>query len=154
MTKVVENQELKSSGLLVIIGLVAFSSLLVVMPWNKGSTDSRVELARQKAEIVGYQLIQIYREASNDNASRKPASSEAEQLRLTGSLGQDPWGTPYRYRILNKSSQKETMKVIVWSVGSNGRVDTPALESEESEFGTQLVYGGDDIGVLLSMSQE
>lgn len=154
MSKVAENQELKSSGLLVVLGLTTFAALLVATPWNRSLEDSRVELARQKAEIVGYQLVQIYREAASEKRGRQPASIEGDQLRLTGSLGQDPWGKPYRYRILNNPTQSKTMRVIVWSVGSNGRVDTPVLESEDQDFTTQPVYGGDDIGVLLSLSQD
>lgn len=154
MGKVAENQELKSSGLLVIVGLLVFSAAVVATPWNKRLEGSRVEVARQKAEIVGYQLIQIYREAASEKKSRTPASVDEEQLRLTGSLGQDPWGKPYRYRILKSHSQNEEMKVIVWSLGANGKVDTPTLENEDQDFISQPVYGGDDIGVLLSLAQD
>ncbi|KHD88470.1 MAG: hypothetical protein OM95_08100 [Bdellovibrio sp. ArHS] len=159
-----QKQEFKSSGVLALLGLVGFSTAIIATPWNRQIQDSRTELARQKAEVVGYQVIQIYREAAKTTAnshaksSRIPASVaqetalSPENIRSTGTMGLDPWGQPYKYRILS-GHQAGKIRIVVWSSGPNQKVDTANLENEEIALKEQPVYSGDDVGVLLSMSQ-
>lgn len=160
-----QNQEFRSSGLLSLLGLVALAAGIVVMPWNREIQDSRIEMARQKAEVVGYQVAQIYREAAGaevglaKKSDRNPASVAAvegfsmENLRSTGTMGIDPWGEPYRYRILSATKAGE-VRVLVWSLGPNKKADTQGLENEEQAIKEQPVYLGDDMGVLLSVAQK
>lgn len=157
-------QEFRSSGLLSLLGLVVVAGTIVATPWNRQIQDSRIEAARQKAEVVGYQVAQIYREAANSEASlqevsgRKPASTggeggiSMENLRSTGTMGIDPWGEPYRYRILSAGAPG-AVRVLIWSGGPNKKVETANLDDEEIQVSEQPVYFGDDMGVLLRVSQ-
>ncbi|MGE9745168.1 hypothetical protein [Bdellovibrio bacteriovorus] len=160
-----QKQEFKSSGVLALLGLVGFSTAIIATPWNRQIQDSKSETARQKAEVVGYQVVQIYREASKNTVSedkaggRLPASvSEdkssltAENLRSTGTMGTDPWGQPYRYRILSGADATGKIKILVWSSGPNQKVETASLDDEGKSLDSQPLYEGDDLGVLLSVS--
>lgn len=156
-------QEVRSSGMFLIMGLVGLSLAIVATPWNRQFQDSRSEVALQKAEIVGYQVVQIYREASKssmseDKKGRLPASASPSEsglpadLRSTGTMGTDPWGAPYRYRILS-ADKAGTVRILVWSTGPNQKVETADLDNEEVTIAGQPTYAGDDIGVLLSMTR-
>lgn len=160
-----QNQEFKSTGVLALLGLVGFSAAIIATPWNRQMQDSRGETARQNAEVVGYQVVQIYREASKNTVSedtsggRLPASvSEekavlsAENLRSTGTMGTDPWGQPYRYRIIPETVASGKIRILVWSSGPNKKIETAALDDEAKPLDNQPLYQGDDLGVLLSVS--
>lgn len=159
-----QKQEFKSSGVLALLGLVGFSTAIIATPWNRQVQDARTEKARQKAEVVGYQVVQIYREAAKTQkvgeqaSGRLPASlsEEAglspENLRSTGTMGTDPWGQPYRYRILSTEAKTGKIRILVWSTGPNQRIETASLDDEDKPLDNQPLYEGDDIGVLLSVS--
>lgn len=159
-----QKQEFKSSGVLALLGLVGFSTAIIATPWNRQIQDSRSENARQKAEVVGYQVVQIYREASKTQASgdkssgRLPASVSEEHslspenLRSTGTMGMDPWGQPYRYRILSTEAKTGKIRILVWSTGPNQKIETAFLDDEDKPLDNQPLYEGDDLGVLLSVS--
>lgn len=156
-----EKQEFKSSGVLTLLGLVGISGLIIATPWNRQAQDSSSENALQKAEVVGYQVVQIYREASRSQSvfldksskDRMPASAApAEPLRTTGTMGTDPWGQPYHYRILSASDAPK-VRILVWSTGPNKKVETVALEDEAQNLIQQPSYAGDDLGVILSVTQ-
>lgn len=160
-----KKQEFKSSGVLTLLGLVGFSVMIIAAPWNRQYQDSDVDAALQKAEVVGYQVVQIYREASksaavsadrNGGRGRTPASinpeGNLENLRTTGTMGTDPWGQPYHYRILSAEKSKP-MRILVWSDGPNKKPETPDLDNEAKKISSQPVFSGDDVGVVLSMTQ-
>ena len=157
-----QKQEFKSSGVLTLLGLVGFSAIIIAAPWNRPYQDSQVDAALQKAEVVGYQVVQIYREAaktsalSADSQGRTPASVNPENgldnLRTTGTMGNDPWGRPYHYRILSAEKSKP-MRILVWSDGPNKKSETPDLDNEAKKIVGQPAFNGDDIGVVLSMTQ-
>lgn len=159
-----QKQEFKSSGVLALLGLVGFSTAIIATPWNRQIQDSRSETARQKAEVVGYQVVQIYREAAKTTLSedkgggRLPASVSEDKglspanLRSTGTMGTDPWGQPYRYRILSAAEQAGKIRILVWSSGPNQKIETAALDDEGKTLESQPLYLGDDLGVLLSVS--
>lgn len=155
-------QEVKSSGVILILGLVVLSMIIIATPWNRQFQDSRIETALHKAEVVGYQVVQIYREAAktSDNKDRAPASVTSSSgsaipanIRSTGTMGLDPWGAPFRYRILS-ADPAGNVKILVWSSGPNQKVETAALDDEDVAIAGQPSYGGDDIGVLLSMTHQ
>ncbi len=160
-----EIQTFRSASLLSFLGLVLLAGAVVATPWNSQLQDSRVQAARQKAEVVGYQVAQLYREASilsqksGGSKGRHLASTEdlpansLENLRSTGTMGLDPWGESYRYRILS-SPQSSFVKVLVWSAGPNKRVETSHLDDESKPLVDQPIYLGDDVGVLLSVTQK
>lgn len=156
-----EKQEFKSSGVLTLLGLVGISALIIATPWNRQVQDSASENALQKAEVVGYQVVQIYREASRNqgvfldksSGDRMPASAApAEPLRTVGTMGTDPWGQPYHYRILSDANASK-VRILVWSAGPNQKVETKALEDEDQALSHQPTYAGDDLGVILSVTQ-
>ncbi|UOF00221.1 hypothetical protein [Bdellovibrio reynosensis] len=162
--KIEEKQEFKSTSVLALLGLVGFSFAIIATPWNRHMQDSKVETARQRAEVVGYQIVQIYREATRTAAppesvgGRKIASVapdsaiSMENLRTTGTMGNDPWGRPFRYRILSQDHSGK-VRILVWSTGPNQKLESLDLEDEESAIKDPPLYSGDDMGVLLSMSQ-
>lgn len=154
-----EKQELRSSGVLTLLGLVGVSGLIIATPWNKRVQDSSSENALQKAEVVGYQVVQIYREASRSQEvffdkgnSRMPASANPEPLRATGTMGTDPWGQPFNYRILSGTDTKK-IRILVWSKGPNQKPETSELDDESKPLDQQPNYAGDDLGVILSVTQ-
>jgi hypothetical protein len=152
-----EKQNLKSSSLLALFCLVGFALSIIATPWNRDSAHSQSEKALQRAEIVGYQLVQLYREASKNThdfskKTRGPASTglEIADLRTIGTMGLDDWGQPYRYRILSTDQNK--LRVLVWSSGPDGSVQTAELENEDAKLSAQPSFAGDDLGVMMSMS--
>ena len=64
-----QKQQLKSAGVLGILGLLGLCLAIIATPWNRMAQDPMLEVARQKAEVVGYQVVQIYREASLPGAA-------------------------------------------------------------------------------------
>lgn len=164
LMKTEKNHEFRSSGVLLILGLLVFCIAIIATPWNRQMQDSRVETALQKAEVVGYQVVQIYREAAKNTPSKEmkgsriPASvadsaGSEELLRLTGTMGMDPWGRPYRYRILTPAKESsEKVRILVWSTGPNLKVDTKNLDDESQALTEQPLYSGDDIGVVLGIN--
>jgi hypothetical protein len=160
-----KNQEFKSSGVLTLLGLLGFSATIIASPWNQSAQDSDTKAALQKAEVVGYQVVQIYREATKVSAAPKvasggrspasigPAADAVDSLRSTGTMGTDPWGQPYHYRVLPSAEKNSNIRIVVWSSGPNARVESKDLENEDKKVSGQPVFGGDDVGVVLSMSQ-
>lgn len=158
-----KKQEFKSSGVLTLLGLVGFSLSIIASPWNHSVHDTDTEAALQKAEVVGYQVVQIYREAAKNSGApaasrggRNPASvapaPSLDGLRTTGTMGTDPWGQSYHYRVLSAEHTKN-IRILVWSSGPNGKIETADLDNEDKKLTAQPQYEGDDIGVVLSMSQ-
>lgn len=155
--KIYEKQSLKSSSMLSMFFLVSLSLGIIATPWNRGSNDSSSEKALQRAEIVGYQFAQLYREASKNvhdtvKTAREPASaaSALSDLRTVGTIGMDGWGRPYHYRILSTDQSK--LRVLIWSSGPDGAVQTAELENEEINLPQQPTFAGDDLGVVMSMA--
>ncbi|WP_413586020.1 hypothetical protein [Bdellovibrio sp. HCB274] len=160
-----KKQEFKSSGVLTLLGLVGFSATIIASPWNQSSQDVQTKAALQKAEVVGYQVVQIYREATKVSATPKvasggrlpasvaPVSEPMDSLRETGTMGTDPWGQPYHYRVLPSAEHNSNIRIVVWSSGPNSKVESKDLENEEMKIVGQPSFGGDDVGVVLSMSQ-
>lgn len=162
--KTKEKHEFRSSSMLALLGLVVLSAVMIAVPWNRQTHDSRVQTARQKAEVVGYQVVQIYRESikvsvSTDTkpqgrglASVQESNGFPQNLRNVGTMGVDPWGEPYHYRLLS-SDKAGFIRVLVWSSGPNKKLETnESIKEDVAQMG-QPVYAGDDIGVVLSMSQ-
>lgn len=112
-----------------------------------GTPHENHEKAMRRAEGLAYQLMDIHKASQKD--SRAPASSSNE-----GQIGSDPWGQPYRYRVLNhaaKSADKKAQdySLVVWSGGPNKKADTKEenLDSDRDDFSAQ--FEGDDVGVVV-----
>lgn len=151
-----ENQEFKSSSFFLVLGLVIVCLGIVTIPWSDRFQAGDSVLAVQKAEVAGYQIAQLYREATKSSSvleskGRGPASISAQtlEIRETGTVGKDPWGEPYHYRLL--SGEGSSVRVLVWSKGPNQKIDTLDLDSETAKVAGQPVYDGDDLGVVLTV---
>lgn len=141
-----EDQELKvRSWVFPFLGLALLLTLAFI-PLNRSTPEEKVIRARSKAEILAYQIAQLYRESLAASAdplptnNRGPASvrapaaaSPAESAPAEGLMGQDPWGHAYNYRIQPDSNGR--LHVEMRSPGPNGQ-----LEAE----------GGDDVVLILS----
>ncbi len=77
--------------------------------------------------------------------SRVPASVQAG---LVNEISKDPWGTPYRYKVLK--AQSGQIKVIVVSAGPNKIFESDLTQNET--FSKEL--SGDDIGFVYDSSQK
>lgn len=68
---------------------------------------------------------------------------------LEGVMGRDPWGRPYRYKLL-RSSGGQPVRILVWSEGPNERSDTRSSEFDIalSTPRGSIRFGGDDIGFV------
>lgn len=158
--KTKENQALSYKSTLFMCSLVGLLGFMAVPSWTKQRDEDRVVSAKRHAEVLGYQVFEIYREAARNTrpevtnsrgpASVGPAELDAMHFKDAGSIGNDPWGQPYRYKILsaNLQSADEPMKVQIWSAGPNKVFETddkPGLAAES--------YIGDDVGLVLSMSR-
>ncbi|MFP5518272.1 MAG: hypothetical protein ACLGGX_00080 [Bdellovibrionia bacterium] len=149
-----QNQEVRASGVFLTSLLVAACAFVLKSPWSGNSQQLEAEKALQKAQVVGYQIVQLYREATPmsgeiSSNSRMPASANSLELRLLGTMSTDPWGQPYRYRFIKESDEK--LKVIVWSAGPNQKIETNELEKEESLILEQPKYEGDDLGITIAL---
>lgn len=102
---------------------------LAVFPLGRSSSEEKVVRARAKAEVLAYQVAQLYKESlvsSEDftTIGRGPASVRApigvpsEATPAEGLMGQDPWGQAYRYRIVAAEDGK--VSVEMRSLGPSG----------------------------------
>lgn len=137
------------------MGLLAMVGFIFTTPLSLKSNDDASQGVRRSAEVVGLQLIQLYQESlaqsqlSKVSPGRGIASVDTAQdleVRTIGTIGNDPYGKPFHYRILSRTNQK--VHVLVWSTGPNSKVDTPALEDESRD--PQISFLGDDDGLVLS----
>lgn len=154
--KITKNQELKSSSMLLLFGLVIGCGAIIATPWNRTMNEDRSERALHRAEIVGYQIVQLYRESNKDvnpasTHSRGPASvaPETVDLRKVGTMGSDPWGQAFHYRIL--STEQSKLRILVWSLGPNQIGETVALDDEDAKIEAQPHFSGDDMGVVMNI---
>ncbi|MCX7978210.1 MAG: hypothetical protein N2578_04335, partial [Bdellovibrionaceae bacterium] len=141
--------------------LVLFIFTLVtvsLIPWPGLSGDEERLQAKLRAEVLGYQVGQLYIEQLQEQGSfssisgshRGPASTaspEAEES--SGLMGSDPWGRPFFYRV-TRDSEGRTW-VVMWSNGPNGVLETVGLrDGVLSEIASQPEKG-DDVRVILSL---
>ncbi len=108
-----------SVALSLVIGAALFySSLAFDNPVNTSAIN--------RAEWWGNQLISqkfiFPADAANDEANRGLASTTGtsapttQQQRLSGEVGRDPWGFPFKYKVV---VHDERAHLVVWSEGEN-----------------------------------
>jgi hypothetical protein len=158
LMKTQSKQRLSYKNIVFMSSLAGLLGFMAVPSWTKQREEDRVINAKRHAEVLGYQVFEIYREAARNTHpentnSRAPASatpSEGEVLNFhdAGSIGNDPWGQPYRYKILSAhTTNSEPMRVQIWSAGPNKIFETDDKPGVAAES-----YIGDDVGVVLSMN--
>lgn len=117
---------------------------------QRGLQSERVGIATKEMRISASEIITRVAMAPKVELGRSPASASINAELPEGTLGTDPWGKSYHYRILRNSYGQPT-HVLIWSAGPNGNVETPM--GNLSEGGRQMasaVFEGDDVGVLMS----
>lgn len=100
----VKNSIFPFVGLLMLLGLA-------VLPLNHNSQEEKMIKARTKAEVLAYQVAQLYRESlpAQQGLGRGPASVDSSlngEVAAEGLMGQDPWGHAYTYKISPMSDGK------------------------------------------------
>lgn len=104
-----EKQRLNDSSWIFPLICLGLLVSLTILPLGRSSPEEKVVRARAKAEVLAYQVAQLYKESlagSEDFSTdgRGPASVKApieagSMPPAEGLMGQDPWGQPYRYKI-------------------------------------------------------
>ncbi|RYZ75199.1 MAG: hypothetical protein EOP04_33630, partial [Proteobacteria bacterium] len=86
-----EIQKLSYSHWALGFGVVALLALVCIPVWNRHRDDEKLLDAKRHAEVLGYQVFEIYGEASRNidtttkvPSSRSPASAQAPAM---GSIG-------------------------------------------------------------------
>ncbi|HPI40407.1 MAG TPA: hypothetical protein PLJ21_06360 [Pseudobdellovibrionaceae bacterium] len=144
------------SHFLIIVGLIVGTVTLGAFWSNQETEKSHKE---KLAKIVGYQALQIYQDQKDSHllttdqvepkllgkSHRMPASIlQPTSLEKEGTIGKDPWGHPYLYKILPLSTKN--IQVIVLSLGENQILDTPSFQN--STLSSEFL--GDDYGVAIN----
>lgn len=156
--KIKEKQYLRSLLRIAVLALLGLVLLIVTMPLGQNYSDSMEFRTKQKAEILAYQVMQLYRESTRQQgfvasdrkkAFRQPASDmhSISDFKISGYMGQDPWGMPYNYRILRTEDGKT--RIWVWSGGPN-----QISELNEKDLLSKNVSSTDDIGINLIMREQ
>lgn len=147
-----QNQQVKISGLIGILTLSLVLLVLLSLPFGSPWSESKSVRARQKAEILGYQLVQLYQEnlkngpTEGNGGGRSIASVDTDlvEFKPEGLMGLDPWGQPYRYIIQRPG--KDQVRVVIWSMGPNQKDD-----SQESSEKKLFSPKSDDIQIVLNL---
>jgi hypothetical protein len=153
--KVKEYQGIRSFGVLSVFFILGVFALLSVPVWNSGSSENQIKTSR-RAEGLAYQILQARKEKPvapvGDN--RGPASETeldpANHLQGdSGTIGIDLWGKPFRFAVVDTNSGQQ--KVLVWSNGPNGQVDTKIEKIDSERDNSVPIFSGDDVGVIVSV---
>lgn len=141
MSEVKEKQYLKASDVAsVFIHLSVVFTIFGLIGWGHFVQGKR-DQARLRAESLGLQISAItLLHNANDQGSRGLASAE----RSFPSMGQDPWGQKYQIKLDPTNSRR----LIVWSVGPNGKDETSSAISPEV---LEVSFRGDDLGSFVSL---
>lgn len=145
--------------------LVLMMALLIVVASVSGAIvseafeDLRPHLARLEVERLALSLSQS--EMGREKISQLPAElfespQVIEGVRVPSSIkesfateiSKDPWGTPYRYRILK--SQNGKVKVMVLSAGANKKFESDFFQNETFS----KPFSGDDVGFVYDSSKQ
>ncbi len=133
-----------------VLVFMSFCLCLVAWPGTKVLLEGKESQARHKAEILSYQLAQLYQEnrpslVQKDSelaiSQRGPASvtdSGAIDFRTEGLLGKDPWGQAYKYKVLG--SDVDSVRLQIKSSGPDQKFEI-AENAEEKSYQSP----GDDV---------
>ena len=79
-----------------------------------------------------------------------PESSEkvpSANWKDDGTLGKDPWGRPYRYKVFRDDSGA-AKRVAVWSEGKNSQNETDFSAAAVPAKPSLSIFSGDDTGFI------
>jgi type II secretory pathway pseudopilin PulG len=143
-----KKQHVRSKGIISLFVLLGVSALICVPVWS-GRSGATQQRTLHRAESLAYQLL----ESRKVNSSRGPASVDSPVNHLTmdeGDVGLDPWGHPYHYKLL-KANENQLAKILVWSMGPNGKSETADDVIESNRDSRSPQFSGDDLGIMLSV---
>lgn len=143
-----KKQHVSSKGIISLF-MLAGAVLLICAPVWSGRSGEYQQKTLHRAEGLAYQLLESRKSVS----SRGPASVESSLNHLTmdqGEIGLDPWGHPYRYQLL-KPRENNLAKILVWSLGPNGKLETQSETIESNRDNGSPQFSGDDLGIMLSV---
>lgn len=143
-----KKQQVRSYGIISLLMLMGAAALICVPVWS-GRSGAFQQKTLHRAESLAYQVL----ESRKSSQSRGPASVESSINHLTldqGEIGMDPWERPFQYKLL-KGSDNQAMKILVWSLGPNGTLETKddAIESNRDKPSPE--FSGDDLGIMLTI---
>lgn len=125
-----ENQHLDEPGLRHVWWVGAFVFVLAMAPLSLTAPSDKNLRAQAKAEVLAYQVAQLYRENVQSSSTqvglhsagpaqfRHPASIQGSSSGSSGVMGRDPWGRPYRYSVQEDPDSK--LQVEMASAGPDG----------------------------------
>lgn len=161
-----QNQQFRTFDIIVLALLIGAVRGAIGGVLGGSLHDNRISRAQAAVEALAKQ-IGVQRTAHFGNQAgmgRMPASvikndpSENEHrsagsVPLTsGEMGKDPWGNPFRYRVINRTPSSK-QKIFVWSSGPNGVFDSREL-TETGSREDAIQFFGDDVGFVQVMAQE
>jgi hypothetical protein len=114
-----ENQSFKSFDVIAIVVLLVLGIFFYTNPFNNNSDKESVKNSKSKAEILGYQIAQIYRDQlleETQTSKRGPASAKVD-FKKEGLIGSDASGKPFKYKILEEGPN--TLRVILTNKNDN-----------------------------------
>lgn len=96
------------------LGALAGAGVLLLYPLLRGAPDPEVQRALNQAESIGFQAWELENRKAQHHGvgSRGPASEGPDAV--LGTLGLDPWGQPFHYRI---RTEPQGHSVEVWTEG-------------------------------------
>ncbi len=107
--------------------VLVLSGSILLKPLLSPPNDEKQAQAKTRAESLGYQLLQLQADSRKPVKSlgqgRGPASVEGEGMafKSEGSIGIDPWGSPYKYRVVqNRPDEPEVIEI--WSPNLSDKV--------------------------------
>lgn len=133
---------LKSSRTLNALGLGIIALGFVIWPINDFVRQDKSGMARRKAEILSYQLAQLYQENSNSDqtqtqnlslrgpASVSPSNEQLVEFKSEGLLGSDPWGQAFEYKILNVD--EKAIRLQIRSAGPDHKFSSAKVFESDS----------------------
>lgn len=100
-----------------MILLIGFLNSMIFNPEDEDKVFSKV---KERAEILGYQVAQIYQDAiktrpNSSILSRNLSSISDVPDKKSGVISLDPWGQPYHFKITDQ--EDSSIKINVWSDG-------------------------------------
>lgn len=118
-----QNREFRTFDALLVIVFIGLVGGVLSSVFQNSLPENKVQLAKFRAESLAHQIVdyaQMKENTSNLSSDRNPSSVGEQQeegfaLSETGTIGLDPWGQPYQYRLLMNEKNK-LIGVAVWSV--------------------------------------
>lgn len=137
-----ENQIFSTFDTLTVLGAVIAVGIVIFPILNRQIEVQHIESARLETERISQELIL-------KNLARVLPK---EGVRMIASdvgaptLGSDPWGQPFQYKVLRNAYGQPT-HIAVWSMGPNKKDDTREITVRPNASFVRL-FMGDDIGSL------